>query len=214
MGWNKGSTESFAGRVRAAARKLGADGNEFSAGDLSHEAGVQTFDGNKRLHWVIRDLKNAGELVVVHKGIYRLNKEPQNLRLSNTEPKKVEGGRSRSLREIMWRFLRMRKVVTVGDLQEASGAAESYASEWLRMLSRQEVVKKLSGGRWQLVVTDVLDTPHDLEKAEKLRKMRAERKEKLLGLIDSALIRIGQAQLQVSLAKDELVALDAGEVNP
>lgn len=195
MGWNKGSTESFAGRVRAAARKLGADGNEFSAADLSHEAGVQTFDGNKRLHWVIRDLKNAGELVVVRKGVYRLGGE------------KGEGQRPAEKRVVMWRFLRMRRRVSVGDLQEVSGVSEAYAKEWLQMLARQGVVKAMQDGRYQLLV-DSPEVPADRAKADKLRRVRARKKANLVAALDDAQMRLQEATQRLDEVRDGLRALE------
>ena len=210
MGWKTSQVETFAGKVRAAARKLGAAGNEFSAADLSHAAGVQTFRGTKKLHWSIRDMKKAGELVSVSKGVYRLNSEPKNRRISNVEPQKVKGGKinpATQKREVMWRFLKMRKVVSVGDLQEAAGVSEKYAREWLRMLKRQEVVKKLAGGRWRLVVTDLVEAPHDIEKAEKLRRLRAEKQSRVLAALNDARIRMDQAAKLLDVARAEVMAM-------
>jgi predicted transcriptional regulator len=197
MGWKSSGIETFAGRVRAAARQLGllSDGTriEFSAADLSHAAGVQTIRGTKKLHWAIRDMKEAGELISVRKGVYRL----------------ADGAREskvREKREVMWRFLRIRGSVTVGELQEAAGVSEEYAGEWLQMLKRRGIVKPTKGGRLRLMV-DSAEAPHDLEKAEKLRKLRAERKNRLESAIDEAQIRITEAGQLLDEARDALSTL-------
>ena len=206
MGWDKDSTTSFAGRVRAAARKVGVDGSWFSAADLSHAVGVQTFDGNKRLHWAVRDLKKSGELVVVGKGLYRLG-----------EPKpKGRGGIDTSQnpqkRVVMWRFLRMRRRVSVGDLQEAAGVSEEYAREWVQMLQRQGVVKALKGGTFQLLA-DSPEVPKDRAKAEKLRELRRVRKNRLESAIDQAQIRLTEAGQLLDDARCALAALSQIEAN-
>lgn len=202
MAWRSSVRETFAGRVRAAARKVGvtADGTriEFSAADLSHAAGLQTFEENRKLHWVIRDFGKSGELIAVRKGVYRL-----------IEPKR--DGKPREKREVMWRFLRMRKRVTVGDLQEAAGVSEDYAGEWLQMLARQGVVKAMKNGGFQLLV-DAPEVPSDRAKAEKLRRVRARKKEKLVAALDEAQIRLQEAAQRLDAVRNGLKAWDGEAV--
>lgn len=173
MGWNKNSGETFTGRVRAAARKVGLsmDGTpiEFSVADLSHAVGVASSAESKKLHWALRDLKKAGELMSVRKGVY-LPVEPKR------ERKPLEK------RVVMWRFLRMRKRVTVGDLQEVAGVSEKYAEEWLQMLARRGIVKSTTSGKFQLL-GDPVAMPANDEKAAKLRALRARKRAVMIGVV-------------------------------
>lgn len=194
MGWKSSSIETFAGKVRAAARRLGANGNEFSAADLGHAAGVQTFDGNRRLHWAIRDLKNAGELVAVHKGVYRLNQD---------QPARKRGEK----RLVMWRFLRANRRVSVEDLQEIAAVSAAYAREWLQALVRLHVVAVRADGRFELL-HDVVEQPRNDRKAEKLRKMRAEQKANIIAVLDDAQMRLQEAGQRLDEARGGLNALD------
>ena len=155
--------ESLTGKIRAAAQEMGKDGSEFSAVELADRIGIQTFRDKQRMHWMVKDLKKRGIFVSIGVGVYRLAEQPK----VKSDPEK---------RQVMWRFLRMRKTVSVGDLQEASGASRNYAMQWLRLLVRRGVVKVVGKGRW-ILIQDVVETPDDTEKAEKLRELRARQKE-------------------------------------
>ena len=78
------------------------------------------------------------------------------------------------IRKVMWRLLRMRRAVAIGDLQEMAGASERYAREWLQMLEKKEIVRH-EGGIWRLLV-DMVDMPEDDAAAEKYRKLREKKK--------------------------------------
>lgn len=191
MGWN-GRSKSFAAQVRAAALQLGQNGAEFSAGALSHASGIQDRDGEKRLTWVVRDFKRTGELLPVSKGVYRLGERAT----TRPVPKK----------QVMWRTLRGRRTVTVDDLIEFAGVSRDYAGEWLRVLVRRGVVRNLPDGKYQLV-KDSVEQPADDRKAERLRALRAERKERLERALNDAQIRMNQAATLIDLARDELATL-------
>lgn len=193
MGWNKDSTTSFAGKVRAAVRRLMANGNEFTTAELSHAVGIQTFDDNKRLHWALRDLKKAGDLVAVRKGVYRL---------SEGRPAQKRGEK----RQVMWRFLRANRRVSVEDLQEIAAVSADYAREWLQALVRLNVVAVRTDGRFELL-HDVVEQPRNDHKAEKLRKMRARKKAKAVAALDEAQIRLTQAAQLLDQARDELAGM-------
>jgi hypothetical protein len=104
---------------------------------------------------VLRDLLKGGEIVRVADRTYRwaARKEPV------------------QLRQKMWSILRSRRVVSVEDLMELTGASQPYAKQWARMLEGHELVRRLVDGRIQLVNDPVL-MPEDTNKAEKLRAIR------------------------------------------
>ncbi len=104
---------------------------------------------------VMRDLLRSGEAARVAEGEYRwaARKEPV------------------QLRQKMWSILRSRRVVSIEDLMELTGASRGYARQWSTMLEGHELVRRLEDGRIQLVSDPVL-MPEDTNKAEKLRAIR------------------------------------------
>ena len=148
--------ESFAGKIREAAKTLGAGGREFKADDLGDRTGLQTRSDLKRMYRTVIDFTRAGEIERVNRGVYRYCGRPS---------KKPQA------QLIMWRILRARRTVTVEDLQELAGASAGYIKEWFRMLRRRGIVQKVSDGKYRLV-HDPVEMPRNEEKAEKLRDIR------------------------------------------
>lgn len=99
------------------------------------------------------------------------------------------------LQEIMWRFLRARKKVTIDDLIEISGAGERYIKEWLQMLVRREIVRKYKNGNY-LMIKDPVEMPRNESKAKRLRRIRAEKK-KALDAIDKVVALALEARMAV-----------------
>jgi DNA-binding transcriptional ArsR family regulator len=139
---------------------------------------------------MVKDLKKRGFLVSVGTGVYRLVERPPKQKVLQK-------------REVMWKFLRMRKTVSAGDLQEASGVSRNYALQWLRMLERRGLTKATAKGRWMLV-KDVVATPEDVEKAEKLRDLRARQKLEAASAIHKVRVCLDLMHEQLSSAKAEL----------
>lgn len=104
---------------------------------------------------VMRDLLRSQEAARVTDGVYRWagRKEPV------------------QLRQKMWSILRARRVVSVEDLMELTGASQPYAKQWARMLEGHELVRRLADGRIQLV-NDPVVMPDDVTKAQKLKAIR------------------------------------------
>ena len=173
--------ESFAGRIREAAKSLGAGGKEFRADELGHEAGIQTRKDMRHMYRTIIDFVRAGEIERAERGVYRYRGKP--------------AGRPQ-IQLIMWRILRARRAVTIEDLQELAGASAAYAKQWLMMLARRQIVRKLSNGKYHLI-QDPVEMPRDEEKAEKLRTIR-ERKKAALKALDHAFSAIADARKAIS----------------
>lgn len=75
------------------------------------------------------------------------------------------------LRQKMWSILRSRRVVSLDDLMELTGATRAYARQWATMLEGHGVVRRLDDGRVQLVHDPVV-MPEDEAKAARLRDLR------------------------------------------
>lgn len=126
---------------------------------------------------VMRDLLRSGEAARISEGEYRwaARKEPV------------------QLRQKMWSILRARRVVSIEDLMELTGASRNYARAWTTMLEGHEVVRRLEDGRVQLV-TDPVVMPSDTTKAEKLKAIR----------VRNALAEVRERIEQVTVAVKEL----------
>lgn len=172
-------TKSFAHKVREALKAWG--GNEVSAVDVCAALDLLGAKERRPVYAVLRDMRKRGEAVRLRPGVYRYI-PPQ---------KKPEQ------REILWRVLRSRRVVTLDDLQELSGASRAYAGQWVRMLEKRGVVVKGKGGAWRLKSSDVA-MPKDTVKASYLRALRAEKKRRAIASLDAALVAITQARADVA----------------
>ena len=168
--------ESFAGKIREAAKILGAQGKRFSTEDLSHAASIQTYKDRARMRQTMRDLVRAGEAKRVEPGVYVYVGKP------DQKPQK---------QVVMLELLKMRRTVSVEDLQELAGVSADYADEWLQMLARREVVRAQGNGNYTLI-KEPEEMPRNDEKAERLRGIRLRKKVnalKELGKIKDALRR-------------------------
>ena len=174
--------ETFAGRVRDACQYLGAYGNDIALQQLYDKVGVQTYEQRRQVRSVVADLCKSGELVRWGEGIYRVLQKP---------PGKPQ------IQEVMWRVLRARRTVTLADMEELAGAAPTYATEWFKMLARRKIVRHLKNRSWQMVKDPGPTMPLNDEKAERLRNLRAKKKE-ALECMDRAFVAIAEARMAMS----------------
>lgn len=159
----------------------------FRAADVIDALGndVQTYSAAKRIKKVVFNLAQSGEIVRLERGLYEY-------RGKQGKPQ---------LREVMWRILRARRVVTVDDLEELSGAKQGYVEEWLRMLERNGIVRHFENGRWQMI-QDPVEMPGDEQKSERLRGIR-ERKRAALEAIARASGALEEARAALEEWEDE-----------
>ena len=161
---------------------LGRDCGGFTIEQISNQAKIQTYAEEKKMRQVIADLVKAGEFEGMGKGTYRLLQPP---------PGKPQ------IQEVMWRVLRARRIVTVADMEELAGASPVYAKEWLLMLARRKIVRHLKNANWQMVTDPGPTMPLNDEKAERLRNLRAKKKE-ALDAMDRAFMAIAEARMAMS----------------
>jgi hypothetical protein len=121
----------------------------------------------------LRDLLRSGEVTRVEIGRYGWARRAEKVQI----------------RAKMWSILRSRRVVSVEDLMELSGASRGYARQWTTMLEGHEIVRRLDDGRVQLVADPVVQ-PDDEVKAAQLRKIR---RKKALQTMGEALQAAGEA---------------------
>ena len=175
--------ETFTGRVRAAAEELGVRQKwKFTLNQLYDQVDVRAYKERRQVRLVVADLVKAGEFERMGEGIYSM------LRLPPGKPQ---------IQEVMWRVLRARRTVTVADMEELAGASPLYAKEWLFMLARRKIVRNLKNGNWQMVTDPGPTVPLNDEKAERLRNLRAKKKE-ALDAMDRAFMAIAEARMAMS----------------
>ena len=187
--------ETFTGKIRLAAQALGEEWGGFSVDQVCDQAMIQTYKDKKRVRNAILELYQAGELERIGNAIYRLREQP---------PGKPQ------IQEIMWKILRARRTVTLEDMEELAGASPTYATEWLQMLSRRKIVRHLkngnpstkTAGKWQMVTDPGPAMPLNDEKAERLRNLRAKKKE-ALDAMDRAFVAIAEARMAMSEMGEE-----------
>ena len=153
-----GRKGSFASLVRAELARRGQATLSELAQALMYSAPQAMVAGRSVRDMVqdaLRDLRRSNEAVRMDQGVYQWagRKEPV------------------QLRQKMWTILRARRVVSVEDLMELTGASRGYAGEWVRMLERHELIRRLEDGRVQLV-HDPVAMPENEDKAAKLKALR------------------------------------------
>ena len=168
--------QSFAKTVYETIKEAALAGNgEVSAQKLSCLLKLPTRKDHKRMLNALSDLARNGKIIRVRQGVYA----------PGTTAATVDK------REVMWRLLKMRRVVTSADLQEMAGVSATYAKEWLGMLVRRKVAIRIAPPNhnhphsYRLIKNDLNVMPVDEDKATRLRKMRLEKKAALSGKLDA-----------------------------
>lgn len=170
-----GRPDSFATQVRIAAKSLQEQNGQFTAADL--KSIVEWGDRSKKaVQSVIWDLRRFGEVVAVERGVYRF----------------VDIDSAPLKREIMWRFLRMQRSLTVEDLSVAAGVSRKWAGEFLSGLDKLGIIRRHSNGIYQLI-KDQLDVPVNDAKAKKLKAARERKKARLALALKKATLACAEA---------------------
>lgn len=170
--------ETRADTVRKLMAQLSEGGTLVTTEAIFDALGAALPATRRKIRDTIKDLKRTGEIESVDRGVYRWH-----------------GGKPASapeIREVMWRLLRARRVVTVDDLRELADASEHYAKEWLLTLAKHGVVRK-TGARYQLI-KDTLVMPDLTDNAEKLREIRRRKIAAALRSLDRAAAAIASAK--------------------
>ena len=169
--------------VRKQMRILGAGGCEINYQDLAKRCDLVFNVDKQYMYGVIKNMRKSGEIVRVRRGvcIYKGKNKPR-------------------LHEIMWRFLRARKVVTIDDLREISGASKNYAIEWMRMLRKHELIKviRIGNSRKYQLISDQVAVPQNDEKAKKFRQIRKQKKREALAGLEKLQTAISQIKKAVA----------------
>lgn len=183
--------QTFAGKVRTAVREIGKGGKPWTIKELAVEKLDLISDKDKRpLYSAIQEMERRGEIVKVSPGVYRTGKKRQ--------------GKD-ELQYVMWRILRHRGRLTVDDLMELAGCSEGYALEWLQMLDKRGVIRRITkpgvNGIWQLI-EDQVEIPTNDAKADRLRELRIEKRKAAIARanaqLDAAYQSILQARMEIN----------------
>lgn len=179
---------SFAQRVRDAIIDNIGD-REFTAQDVALHMDLVFNSDKKPLYATLRDFRKRGDVVVVRKGVYRY------VRRGKVWPAVIQGK--------MWRILRARRTVTVDDMMALAGASKGYAKEFLNLLVRQQIVRRIDRPdnqptKYQMIA-DPVKMPINTEKAARLRAIRAAKKSAEKAIDQAAQSMIGATKALAKL---------------
>lgn len=167
-------------RIRAALIELGSGGKEVTNAQLAAALDM-VFNAEKQmLYRTLRAFHKRGEIEKVSRGIYKY--------IGKTDKPQLQ--------QIMWRALRARKTVTIDDLIEIAGASREYTKEFLRMLVKREIIRRIRIGKkykYQLI-NDPVVMPEDTDNAKKLRKLRQQKRVEALAALEEAESAIRKAK--------------------
>jgi len=166
---------TFADQARRAALILSRNGQKpVTRQDLGDRLGIQSRKDMRRVDTVIKALVKSGDLESQGGGFYRYIGQ-------SLKPNK---------QEVMWRYLRARRTVTPGELEEVAEATAAYVQEWLRLLVNQTLVRR-EGERYRLVKDSGPEPPRNETKAAYLKRRR-ELQKQALGKLDGAFATVAQ----------------------
>ena len=159
---------SFADNIRKIVRELGAGGADVPIDAIFERMGIALYKTKRPVYGVLSDLKRAGDIRRVKRGVYAWG--------GKTAPLEIRQG--------MWKVLRCRRTVTVEDLMELAAVSESYAREWLTALMNRAVVRRTDSGHYR-IINDPVTMPDLDDNAQKLREIRRRKKAALKSLQDA-----------------------------
>jgi hypothetical protein len=178
MGWG------YADTVRKHLRVLGADGREVANKELAAALDLVSDADKRSMYRVLSDFRKQNEIRRVRPGVY------------------VYAGKATGddeLRQKLWRVFRRLRTVTADDLVELTGASENYAKEFLRMLVKRDVARRIDDpgrqdkSKYQMI-TDPVKMPENEEKARRMRKMRRQKRREALVALHTAEMAIKKAR--------------------
>ncbi len=186
--------QSFAKKVLETLQAEAVKRNgSVSSTELSHALFIQTSKDHKRMLNAVYDLVKNGRIKRISQGVYAPDTKT----------------RTPDKREVMWRIIRMRKAVTLADLQELADVSKDYAKQWLAMLVRRGIAVRVTPPNknvphcWRLIKHDLAEMPVDTRKAEKLRELRKNRKKQILSTIDVIGKKLAKVRESITELEDE-----------
>ena len=192
-------TESFAGQIRQALIKLAPRG-EIAYQEIVDELGIVIYKDKQRIYLAMRDFIKRGECEKIAPGVVRYTRP--------IDPHPAVKTRR------MYRFIRANRngTVTIADVVANCNVSESTASEYLNLLTRRGITRRLGADnrspRFQMIHDPGPGLVRNEANAEKMRRLRHIKKQALEQL-DLA----GQTLVQATTAlADARRAVDGMEV--
>lgn len=176
MGWG------YADTVRNQLKILGADGREVANKELAVALDLVSDAEKRPMYRVMADFRKQKEIIRVGVGVHV-----------------YVGKAGDELRQKLWRVFRRLRSVTADDLVELTGASETYAKEFLRMLVKREIARRIDDpkrrkkSKYQMIA-DPVKMPEDEEKARYLRKLRRRKNREALAALTAAELAIRKAR--------------------
>jgi hypothetical protein len=193
--------QNFTETVRSKLKVLGSEGRPVKIAELADALDMISNKEKRPLYRCLDDMRDSGEVERVETGvvIYRGKDAPPDIRSA------------------MWSVIRMRKVVTVGDLIELSGASESYAKEFVGLLVRRGCVERIGRGgqspTYRLINDIGPQTPADTAKSDRLHHIREAKKLAIAQLDEAgkALVAATHAIVRARMAVVDIQETEVGD---
>lgn len=150
----------------------------FAAGESSLE--------RARIYERLRGLVRAGAIRRIKKGVYQYCKPL------------AQPGTGSTKQEVMWRLIRARRTVTLDDLVELADVPRTTASVFCGNLVRNDVARKVSAGKYQLI-KDPVAMPRDEKTTE---RKRSARKAAAIAALENAQAALAQAKTAINEMED------------
>jgi len=196
MGYEGSFTNTVRHHVLAHIRETGS--REFTPKNIVDRLDIIREKEKKPVYERLCEFVRRGEARRIETGRYEYIGGPQ---------------RQATKRDVIWRFIRARRTVTVADLQEVSGASKDYIRKYLRLLVRREVLRKNGKSKdcsWTLV-KDAFRPPADREDAayqKRMRKQRRLKKREAESALDAAEISASSMLAAIERARTALKELE------
>lgn len=180
-------TGSFNDRVRQAVEGRFKVGEVFATRQAWEAADLSSLE-RRRVWTALRDLSKYGEVEALGEGRWR----------------RVPREERPELKEIMWRLLRIHRVMTVEDMTRQSGASPRTVQEFFQAKMRLGLVVNEAGkpGRYRLVRDPGPQPPPDAN-GERQRQIRLKKKQEALAKLDAAFAAVAEARMAVSQLEEE-----------
>ena len=193
-------TTSFAGTIREILKRLAPQG-DIAYADIALELDMITKREKQRLYLAMRDFIKRGECVKVAEGVVRYARP--------IDPHPADKTRC------MFRLIRANRynTITIADLVANCGVSEHTASEYLNVLTRHGITRRIGADnrtpRFQMIKDPGPNLIKNEENAKKLRRLRQAKKQTLAQLelaeqsLKSATDALAQARREVATIEEE-----------
>ncbi|MFA5105241.1 MAG: type IV toxin-antitoxin system AbiEi family antitoxin domain-containing protein [Candidatus Margulisiibacteriota bacterium] len=139
-------------KIRQVAKELGT----FRVRDIAERIDIQTYREKHNILSYVSDLKKAGEVERIGKGLYKY------------VPKKPR----RTFLDVIWHLVRSYRQFDTDEIERLSGAARGTVKEYLLCLMHLGYLRREGLSGWALIKDPGPQTPANSAKCARLKRLR------------------------------------------